>query len=259
MIFDSHAHYDDHQFDEDRDELIKKLYINNVKRIVNVSAELSGIERAIELADKYDYIYASVGVHPDEVGELSKEHTMYIKEKALHPKVVAIGEIGLDYYEREGEAPKDRQQQKQWFINQLDIAKELNKPVIIHSRDACEDTLEIIKNYKDLKMVMHCYSYSKETAKELMKSNMIFGIGGVVTFKNSKKLKEALEVIPIENILLETDCPYLAPVPFRGKRNQSDYINYVIEEIANIKNMNVSQVEEICWKNTCDFYGLSVN
>lgn len=255
MIFDSHAHYDSHQYDEDRDQVLHSITNNGVGKIVDISADINGIERVLNLADKYDYIYASVGVHPDEVENLTEKDSEYIYEKAKLPKVVAIGEIGLDYFKEE-EYGKHRDIQKKWFQIQLDIARKLNKPVIIHSRDACEDTLEIIKKNTDIQYVMHCYSYSKETAMELMKMNCLFGIGGVVTFKNSKKLKEAVASIPLDKILLETDCPYLAPDPFRGTRNQSDLIKYVINEISKIKNIDPDVVEETCWNNTLKFYDI---
>lgn len=255
MIFDSHAHYDSHQYNNDRESVIEQLLNENVGKIVDISADIKGIANVLALADKYDFIYASVGVHPDEVEELTENDLIYIKEKASLPKVVAIGEIGLDYFKEE-EYNKSREKQKIWFQLQLDLAKQLNKPVIIHSRDACEDTLEIMRKNADLNYVMHCYSYSKETARELLNLGCIFGIGGVVTFKNSKKLKEAVEYIPLDNIILETDCPYLAPDPFRGTRNQSGYIKYVIDEIARIKGLSPAEVENTCWINTHKFYNL---
>lgn len=257
MIFDSHAHYDDHQYNEDRESVLLGLKDNNVGKIVDISADIKGIERVLALADKYDFIYASVGVHPDEVENLTEADLKYMREKCNNPRVVAIGEIGLDYF-REEEYGKSREKQKKWFRLQLELARELNLPVIIHSRDACEDTLAIMEEYKDLRYVMHCFSYTKETVKQLLGMDCIFGIGGVVTFKNSKKLKEAVEFIPIEKIILETDCPYLAPDPFRGTRNESGLIKYVIDEIARIKDMNPIDVEEICWKNTHKFYGLEL-
>lgn len=257
MIFDSHAHYDSHQYNDDREAVIEQLKNENVRKVVDISADIKGIANVLALADKYDYIYASVGVHPDEVENLTDKDFEYIKEKACHNKVVAIGEIGLDYF-REDEYNKSRAKQKEWFERQLVLARELNKPVIIHSRDACVDTLEIMRRNSDLRYVMHCYSYSKETARELLELGCIFGIGGVVTFKNSKKLKEAVEYIPLDKIILETDCPYLAPDPFRGTRNKSGYIKYVIDEIARIKGISPSIVEDTCWINTHNFYNLSL-
>lgn len=251
MIFDTHAHYDDSRFDEDRDELLLSMKENNVGRIVSVSADMKDIESKKALTEKYDFIYASAGVHPENVTDLTDKDMELIKEAMSLPKFLAIGEIGLDYHD---ETPTCLQ--KKWFKAQLDLAVELNKPVIIHSRDACEDTLNILDEYPDLKAVMHCYSYTKETAQILLKKNFYFGIGGVVTFKNAKKLVEAVEIIPIENIILETDCPYLAPEPFRGKRNNSTLIKYVIEKIAAIKGVSPEDVEKITWDNACRFYGI---
>ena len=254
MIFDSHSHYDDKQFDEDRDELLKSLKDNNVARVVDVCAEYSSIDKVLDLVSKYDFMYAAVGVHPDAVGALDDDSYEVIKKAALSSeKVVAIGEIGLDYYWDEN--PRDVQ--KKWFDRQLDIALEVNKPVIIHSREAASDTMDILRSRKLPESVMHCYSYSKETARELLNMGFYLGIGGVVTFKNSKKLKEVVEYMPLDRILLETDCPYLAPTPFRGKRNESSYIKYVIEEIASLKGVDPLLVEETCWNNTNRFYGIA--
>ena len=254
MIFDSHAHYDDEKFEIDREALLASLRENNVYKLVDVSATMDSIPKILELTKKYDFIYGSVGIHPDEVADLNDEKMLYLEDCARDDKIVAIGEIGLDYYW--DEAPRDVQ--KKWFQAQIDLAKKLNKPIIIHSRDACNDTMEILRKPEntDIKAVMHCYSYSKETALELIDMNFMFGIGGVVTFKNSKKLKEAVEVIPMERILLETDCPYLAPEPYRGKRNDSSLIKYVIEEIARIKGLAPNEVEEIAWNNTLHFYNI---
>ena len=184
-------------------------------------------------------MYAAVGIHPDEVGDLNEERFEYLKSQAQKEKVVAIGEIGLDYY-WDTEA---HDVQKKWFIKQLDLARELDLPVIIHSRDAAADTLEIVKEYgKGLRGVIHCFSYSIELAREYVKMGFHIGIGGVVTFKNGKKLKEIATEIPLDRILLETDCPYLAPVPFRGKRNSSLYIPYIVEEIANLRGITCEEV-----------------
>ena len=253
MIFDSHSHYDDKQFDEDRHELLMSMKENNVARIVDVGAEYSSLNKVLNLANSYDFIYAAIGVHPDDVGSLDDSSYDVLKNYALSSeKVVAIGEIGLDYYWDNN--PRDVQ--KKWFDRQLDLALELNKPVIIHSRDACEDTMDLLKARKNPLSVMHCFSYSKEIARDLLNMGFYLGIGGVVTFKNSKKLKEVVEYMPLDRILLETDCPYLAPTPFRGKRNDSTLIKYVIDEIANIKGIDPAQVEEVCWNNTNEFYGM---
>jgi len=253
MIFDSHAHYDDRQFDIDREELLKSLPESGVGTVVNVSASYESWERCVEMAAKYPYIYAAVGTHPDEVGVLNEETFAEMKEWCKKKKVVAIGEIGLDYYW--DNQPHDVQ--KKWFIRQLELARELNLPVIIHSREAAADTMEIMKEHaKGLQGVIHCYSYSREHAEEYVKMGFYIGIGGVVTFKNAKKLKEVAAVIPLERILLETDCPYLAPVPYRGKRNQSSYIQYVAEEIAQIKGIDAEEVIAVTEENARKMYHL---
>lgn len=218
MIFDSHAHYDSEQFNEDREELLLSMEEHGVGTIVNSGASWDSVTEVVELAHKYPFIYAAVGMHPDEVGDLNDERFEYLKSQCQKEKVVAVGEIGLDYYWDN----ESHDVQKKWFIKQLELARELDLPVIIHSRDAAADTLEIMKEYgQGLRGVIHCFSYSVELAREYVKMGFHIGIGGVVTFKNGRKLKEIAEEIPLDRILLETDCPYLAPVPFRGKRNCS--------------------------------------
>ena len=253
MIFDTHAHYDDEQFDGDRDELLKSMPDRGVGTIVDVSATYESCEKVLTLAGKYPHVYAAIGVHPDEVGELNEDKIQHMKELCCNIKVVAVGEIGLDYYwDKEG-----HDLQKRWFIRQLDLAREMNKPVMIHSREAAADTMEIMKEHgKGLKGVIHCYSYSLEMAREYVKMGYYIGVGGVVTFKNSKKLKEIVEEIPLESIVLETDCPYLAPTPFRGKRNSSLYLPYVVEAIAELKGISAEQVIEQTEKNARDLYQL---
>lgn len=254
MIFDSHAHYDDKQFDIDREELLESLSELGVGTVVNVSASYESWRRCVEMAAKYPYIYAAVGTHPDEVGVLNEETFAEMKEWCKRDKVVAIGEIGLDYYW--DNEPHDVQ--KKWFIRQLDLAREMNLPVIIHSREAAADTMEIMKTHaQGLQGVIHCYSYAREQAEEYVKMGFYIGIGGVVTFKNAKKLKEVAAVIPLERILLETDCPYLAPAPYRGKRNQSSYIQYVAEEIAQIKGITAEEVIAVTEENARKMYRLS--
>ncbi|WP_461810313.1 TatD family hydrolase [Faecalimonas sp.] len=239
MIFDTHAHYDDEQFNDDRDILLNHMEDNGICTIINVGASLDGCKNSIALAEKYPFIYASIGVHPDEVGNLNEETFAWLKKQCEHQKVVAVGEIGLDYYWDN----ESHDLQKKWFIAQLNIAKEKNLPVVIHSREAAQDTLEIMKEYaKDLTGIIHCFSYSVEMAKEYVKMGFYIGIGGVVTFKNSKKLKDVVSEIPLERIVLETDCPYLSPVPNRGKRNSSLNLTYVIEEIASIKDISPEEV-----------------
>lgn len=255
MIFDTHAHYDDEAFDEDRDEVLTSLRERGVGTVVNVGASMEGSRRSVNLSEEYEFVYSAVGVHPDEVGELREEDMEWMREQLQKPKVVAVGEIGLDYYwDKEG-----HDLQKKWFLRQLKLAKELKKPVIIHSREAAADTMELLKaNYHgEMPMVMHCYSYSPEMAAEYLKMGFYLGIGGVLTFKNAKKLKEVVEIAPIERLLLETDCPYLAPVPNRGKRNDSTNIHYVAEELARLKGMTPEEVIRITEENARRFYRIS--
>lgn len=246
-IFESHAHYDDKAFDDDRDELLKQLYDEGIAYVINVAAELKGVDSTYELASTYDHVYAAIGIHPSEVGELNENTFQHVREVAKRPKVLAVGEIGLDYHYDE---PK-KEIQKDWFERQLNLARELRKPVIIHSRDACEDTMKILKSgvARDIPGVVHCYSYTVETARELLKMGYYFGIGGVVTFSNAKKLVEAVEEIPLDRILLETDCPYLAPNPHRGERNSSLYLPQIAEKIASIKGVPYYKVLEQTYKN----------
>ena len=250
-IFESHAHYDDQQFDDDRQELLKSMHANGIGTIVNVGASLKGCENSIALAKEYPFIYVALGIHPDEIGKLNEETFEWLKEQYNHKKVVAVGEIGLDYYWDN----ESHEMQKKWFIEQLKLAKELNLPVIIHSRDAAKDTIDIIKMYgKNISGVIHCFSYSIEMAREYIKLGFYIGVGGVVTFKNAKKLKEVVKEIPLDKILLETDCPYLAPVPNRGKRNSSLNLIYVAEEIAQIKKIKVEEVIDQTTKNAKKMY-----
>ena len=252
-IFDSHAHYDSHQFDEDREELMQIMEEQNIGTIVNSAADWESLTEVVELAEKYPFVYAAVGLHPDEVKVLDEEKFSFLKEQCQKDKVVAIGEIGLDYYW--DNTPRDIQEK--WFIRQLELARELDLPVIIHSRDAAEDTLRIMKQYgAGLRGVIHCFSYSKELANEYVKMGFYIGIGGVVTFKNGKKLKEIAKEIPLERILLETDCPYLAPVPYRGKRNSSLYLPYVVQEIAELRGITGEEVVEQTEKNGKTLFGI---
>lgn len=245
-IFESHAHYDDRAFDDDRDELLKTLADEGYAYVINVAAELRGVDSTLELASNYDHVYGAIGIHPGSVDELNENTFQHVREAAFKPKMLAIGEIGLDYHYDD----VDKELQKEWFIRQLELARELRKPVIIHSRDACEDTMKILREHgRGIPGVMHCYSYTVETARELLKMGYYFGIGGVVTFSNAKKLVEALEEIPLDRVLLETDCPYLAPTPHRGERNSSLYIPLIAEKIAAIKGVPYYKVLEQTYKN----------
>ena len=251
MIIDSHAHYDDEAFEEDRDNLLQSMQSNGIEKIINVGANIKGSRASIALSEQYPFIYAAVGVHPSDTEELNEEKMAWLKEVSKKEKVVAIGEIGLDYYWPE----PDREIQKKWFIRQMELAQEVNLPVIIHSRDAAQDTVEILKQFP-ANGVIHCYSYSKEMAQEYIKMGFYIGVGGVVTFKNAKKLKEVVENIPLTSIVLETDCPYMAPEPNRGKRNNSAYIRYVAEKIAELKGITYEEVVEQTEKNARDMYRL---
>ena len=251
-IFDTHAHYDDEAFDEDREELLAELPGQGIARVVNVGASLASCQKTMELMDRYDYIYGAIGVHPSETGELNEENFKQIQEWCSHEKCLAVGEIGLDYYWDEPE----REIQKKWFVRQLDLAREVKLPVVIHSREAAKDTADIMtaEHAEEIGGVVHCYSYTKETAKIFLNMGFYFGIGGVLTFKNAKKLKEAVEYIPMDRIVLETDCPYLAPEPNRGKRNSSLNIPYVVTAMSQLKGISEEEVRKAAWENAVKLY-----
>lgn len=254
MIFDTHAHYDDEAFDEDRESLLESLEKNQITKIVNVGADISSSRATISLTKQYPFIYGAIGVHPSETKELTQKDMDWVREASKSSKIVAIGEIGLDYYWGEPE----KEVQKKWFREQIKIAKEEKLPVIIHSRDAAKDTLEIMKEEcaEEVGGVIHCFSYSAEMAKEYIQMGFYIGIGGVVTFKNAKKLKEVVEQIPLESIVLETDCPYLAPEGRRGERNCSLYLPRVIQEISSLKQIEESTVIEQTYQNAIQLYHL---
>lgn len=254
-IFDTHAHYDDEAFDEDRDELLGCLKDHGVGCVVNVGASISSSKTTIRLAEKYPFIYGAVGVHPNETAELTEEDMEWLKTVSAGEKIVAIGEIGLDYYWDEPE----REIQKKWFVRQLDLAKETGLPVIIHSRDAAQDTLDIMKAEHDGATggVIHCFSYGVEMAREYLNMGYYLGIGGVLTFKNAKKLKEVVEYAPMDRLVLETDCPYLAPVPNRGKRNSSLNIPYVVDAMAEIKQLKPEEIIRMTAENAKKLYRLT--
>lgn len=247
MIFESHAHYDDEVFDKDREELLRSLREHGIEYVINVGASLAGCKNTLRLTEEYPFLYGAMGVHPGETGELDEESFAWLKEQCAADKVVAVGEIGLDYHWEEPEVSV----QKQWFERQLELAREVDLPVIIHSRDAAKDTLDIMRAHRagEMRGVIHCFSYTKEIAREYLQMGFYFGIGGVVTFKNAKKLKEAVQYIPMDRILLETDSPYLAPEPHRGQRNSSLNLPYVAEEIAALKEISREEVEEITSDN----------
>ena len=241
MIFETHAHYDYERFDEDIDILICN--------IINVGASIESTKTTIALAKKYENMYAAAGVHPSDIAGLNEETLAWLKEQTKDPKVIAVGEIGLDYYwDKEEEVQKA---QRYWFAQQMGLARESQLPVIIHSRDAAEDTMRVMKEVhaEEIPGVIHCYSYSPEMAKEFIKMGYYIGVGGVVTFKNAKKLKETVMQIPLERILLETDSPYMAPEPHRGSRNDSGNLVYVAEKIAELKGITAKEVENATLAN----------
>lgn len=252
MIFDSHAHYNDSKFNDDQDAVLKSLKDANVGYVMNVADSMKSLRKVIKIADKYPFVFASVGVHPEETGELTDADMDILLEYTKHPKVKAIGEIGLDYYWDS----VARDVQKKWFARQIELAKQVKLPIIVHDRDAHGDTIDILKgeNARDVGGIVHCFSGSTEMARDVLNLGMYVGIGGTVTFKNARKIKEVAEYVPIESIVLETDAPYLAPEPFRGKRNSSDLIKYVIEEISRIKGISQEDVEEITFKNAKRVY-----
>ena len=253
MIFDTHCHYDDEKYDIDRDELIESLKSMGVSHFVNVSADKASVDNTLEILNKYPQSYGALGIHPSEIRGLSETDMDDIKQKALsHPGIVAIGEIGLDYWE---EGP-DKKDQIFWFRRQLALAREVDKPVIIHSRDAVQDTYDILmeEHAEELGGVIHCFSASAEMAEKYVKKGFYIGIGGVVTFKNAKKLREVVDRIPLKWIVLETDCPYLAPTPHRGERNHSGYLNLVAEKIAEIKGVTAEEVYCATFENAIKLY-----
>ena len=249
MIFETHAHYDDEKFAEDREEVLADLPKRGIHPVINVGASIESTKTTLEIAESHDFVYAAVGVHPSDIEGLNEETFAWLAEQAVHPKTVAIGEIGLDYYwDKE---PEVQNAQRYWFRRQMELARETNLPVIIHSRDAAADTMEVMKavHAEEIPGVIHCYSYSREMAQEFIKMGYYIGVGGVVTFKNAKKLKETVEAIPLERILLETDCPYMTPEPHRGTRNDSSNIPFVIAKIAELKGITAEEVERVTEEN----------
>lgn len=277
MIIDTHAHYDDKAFDEDRAELLSAMRSGSmaqgngassnvtqrseapeggnpptIHRIVNIGSSLGACRRTIGLMEEYDFIYGALGVHPTDSGELTEADIQWLKAQCALEKCVAVGEIGLDYYWDEPE----REIQKKWFVRQLHLAKEVNLPVVIHSRDAAQDTVDIMKaeHAEETGGVIHCFSYGKELAKSFLDMGFFIGVGGVVTFNNGRKLKEVVEYVPLDRIVIETDCPYLAPVPFRGKRNDSRKLTLVLDQIAEIKGISREEAEEATFRNAFKLY-----
>ena len=254
MIFDTHAHYDDEAFNEDRDAVLRSLAEHGIEAVVNVGASIQTTKNTLELMKKYPFVYGAVGVHPSETAELNDHLFDWLRHVAGEKKVVAIGEIGLDYHWDEPEP----ELQKTWFVRQLGLAREKKLPVIIHSRDAAKDTLDIIKAEKagEIGGVIHCFSYSLEMAKEYLNMGFYLGIGGMVTFQNAKRVAATVEAIPLEHLLIETDSPYLAPMPMRGKRNDSKNLRYITERIAQIKQISPEEVARVTSANAKKMFGI---
>ena len=252
MYFDTHAHYDDRAFDEDREALLQGLGEGAVKLIIDPGCDAPSSRRALELAERFPFVYAAVGLHPEELDKYSPESFEEICSMARHPRCVAIGEIGLDYYWD----ASHKEEQKALFRRQIELALELDKPVIVHDREAHGDCLEIVRDYPGLRGVFHCYSGSAEMAKELLKLGWYLGFDGPVTYKNARKALEVLELCPMDRMLMETDSPYLSPVPMRGKRNDSSNLKYVAEKIAQVKGLSPEQAAAITLENGCRLFGI---
>ncbi|WP_313802484.1 TatD family hydrolase [Cytobacillus sp.] len=254
MLFDTHVHLNADQYKEDLEEVINRALNEGISQMVVVGFDRPTIERAMELVEKYDFLYASVGWHPVDAIDMKDEDLHWIEELASHPKVVAIGEMGLDYYW--DKSPKDVQ--KEVFRRQIQLAKRVKLPIIIHNRDATADIVEILKEEeaKEVGGIMHCFSGSPETARECVEMNFYISLGGPVTFKNAKKPKEVAESIPLERLLIETDCPYLAPHPYRGKRNEPSYVKLVAEQIAEIKGISFDEVAKATTDNAKKIFGI---
>ena len=249
-IFDTHAHYYDEVFDLDREKILNAQFDFGVKKILNCGVDIPSCKKTLDLVNNYDFLYGACGIHPSYAAEHYKKG--YIDDLDEYHKILAVGEIGLDYFYKD----LDISVQKEVFKSQLDFAKQINKPVIIHCRDAHFDTLNIVKEFMPISGVIHCFSGSLEISREWMKLGFYLGIGGVITFKNSVKLTEVVKNAPIEYLITETDCPYLSPVPFRGKRNQSVNIQYVIQKISDIKDQDFYKIANRLYENAFSFLNL---
>lgn len=252
-IFDSHAHYDDARFDEDRDALLSSLPGKGVCGIIDIGCDLESSRKAVALAEKYPYVWAAVGYHPEQAALRTDEGVAELRQFLSHPKVVAIGEIGLDYYWPE----PDHETQKRVLIEQLKLARELQKPVILHVRDASEDAFTILKAHP-VRGVMHCFSGSPETAREVLKLGLYIGFTGVLTFKNARKPVEACAAVPLDRLLLETDCPYMAPTPYRGQRCWSPMIEQTAARAAEIKGVSTQELVNAARENTLSLFQITL-
>ena len=253
MLFDTHAHYDDERFDGDREALLAGMPEKNVGLIVNPGCDISSSRTAVALAESFDFVYAAVGIHPENCRDFEPGMIDRLRQMAKNPRVVAIGEIGLDYYWAEN-PPRELQQEV--LRRQLRLAEELGLPVIIHDRDAHGDTLEIVREFSRVRGVFHCFAGSTEMARELIKMGWMLSFNGAVTFKNAKKAPEVIAAVPLEKLIIETDAPYLTPVPHRGERNDSSYVRLVAEKIAQIKGLTPEEVEKATWENGRRFFGV---
>ena len=252
MFFDTHAHYDDKAFDEDRDSLLAALPEAGVTLVIDPGCDVKSSRAAIELAARYEHVYAAVGIHPEELGDFTEENLNEIAHLARDGKCVAIGEIGLDYYWDD----TYKAEQKELFRRQIELALELSKPIIVHDREAHGDSLELVSRYPELRGVFHCFSGSLEMARELVRRGWYVGLTGVVTFKNARKAVEVASSIPLERLLIETDCPYMAPVPYRGRRNDPSLVPLVAEKIAELRGLSVETVAQATTQNACRLFGI---
>lgn len=252
MYFDTHAHYDDEQFDIDRDELLSAMPESGVELVVNPACSLTSSRKVLEIAEKFPFVYAAVGVHPHDAKEMDDNSINLIWEMAGHKKAVAIGEIGLDYHY--DLSPRDVQQKR--FYQQLELARELKLPVIVHEREACQDCMDIISQFKDIKGVVHCFSGSWETAVQILDMGWYISFTGAVTFKNARKAPEVAAKMPIDRLMLETDSPYMAPVPLRGRRNDSRNLPYIAQTIANLRCLSADTIASITLENGKTFFGI---
>ena len=252
-IFDTHAHYDSSAFKADRDEVLTALPDAGVQLVVNAGCDLPSSRFGIQLAERYPHVYAAAGIHPGDCDDTTEADFETLRELCGHEKVVAVGEIGLDYYWKDN-APREFQE---WvFRRQIELALELDLPVIIHDREAHGDTMAVLFDYPDLRGVLHCFSGSPEMARELVKRGWYLGFDGPITYKNAKKGPEVLAETPLDRIVIETDAPYLTPVPYRGKRNDSRLLTYVLEKLAEWKNISPEEMERITWENGLRLFGL---
>lgn len=256
-IFDSHAHYDDPRFDEDREALLGSMAEHGVRAIMNVGNTTHANLAGIELAKRYPFVYCSIGIHPDQAAEIaaqnSRDYLEVIAQQLRYEKAMALGEIGLDYYYDDA---SPREIQRKIFEEQLALAKDLDVPVIIHDRDAHQDTLELLQKYRP-KGIMHCFSGSAEFAKEILRLGMYIGFTGVITFKNARRAVEAAAEVPLDRLLVETDCPYMAPEPFRGKRCDSTMLGQMVQKLAQIKGIDPMKMAQQTCENACAVYGIS--